>query len=150
MAEPAATLGNWYATVWFWRPQIALLVNERTLFPVLLRLAPASSLMDRFPQALGHAFQAHGAPGSFVDFEVAAMVNGRYAKTASRSILGVMNEFRRLAEFNRVHQDIDNLAELARWLAQTPCGPLYGSQGSPDRELDALVARWATRLRRQQ
>ena len=34
---PASTrLGNWYATALFWKPQMALLVNERTLLPVVL------------------------------------------------------------------------------------------------------------------
>jgi len=28
-------LGPWYATALFWRPQVALFVNERTLLPVL-------------------------------------------------------------------------------------------------------------------
>lgn len=36
--EAAATtlLGEWYATALFWRPQVALLVNEPTLLPVLM------------------------------------------------------------------------------------------------------------------
>jgi len=29
-AESTTTLGDWFATVLFWRPQVALLVNERT------------------------------------------------------------------------------------------------------------------------
>lgn len=28
-------LGNWYATAIFWKPQVALLVSERTLLPVV-------------------------------------------------------------------------------------------------------------------
>ncbi len=28
-------LGNWYAMALFWKPQLALFVNERTLLPVL-------------------------------------------------------------------------------------------------------------------
>ncbi|NBW46191.1 MAG: hypothetical protein EBR45_11645 [Betaproteobacteria bacterium] len=41
--EPASThLGNWYATALLWKPQMALMVNERTLLPVLLPLAPAA------------------------------------------------------------------------------------------------------------
>ena len=42
-------LGNWYATALFWKPQVALLVNERTLLPVLMPLAPANQLALRFP-----------------------------------------------------------------------------------------------------
>ncbi|MFZ5702684.1 MULTISPECIES: hypothetical protein [unclassified Blastomonas] len=37
------SLGNWYATILFWKQQMALLVSERTLLPVLMPLAPASS-----------------------------------------------------------------------------------------------------------
>ena len=40
-SEPATTtLGDWYATVMSWRPQVALFVNEATRLPVLVPLAP--------------------------------------------------------------------------------------------------------------
>jgi hypothetical protein len=34
--------GDWYATLLFWRPQVALFVNERTFLPVLMPFAPAA------------------------------------------------------------------------------------------------------------
>ena len=34
-------LGDWYANVLFWRPQVALFVNAATFIPVLMPLAPA-------------------------------------------------------------------------------------------------------------
>jgi len=37
--HPTADSGNWYATVNFWRPQAASLVDEATLFPALLSRA---------------------------------------------------------------------------------------------------------------
>jgi hypothetical protein len=40
-------LGDWFATALFWKPQVALLVNERTLLPVFMPLAPAATLPDR-------------------------------------------------------------------------------------------------------
>ena len=55
-------LGNWYATALFWKPQLALLVNERTLLPVVMPLAPATTLAQRFPDALAQvpfAFARH-------------------------------------------------------------------------------------------
>lgn len=39
-------LGNRYATVLFWNPQVALLVSERTLLPVLMPLAPWPHLLE--------------------------------------------------------------------------------------------------------
>ena len=47
VSKPTTTLGNWYGTVLFWRPQVALLVNEETLYPVLMPLAPAATLIKR-------------------------------------------------------------------------------------------------------
>jgi len=45
---PTTVLGNWYATALLWKPQVALIVNERTLLPLLMPLASASSLVKRF------------------------------------------------------------------------------------------------------
>lgn len=56
--DPTTALGNWYATAIFWRPQVAFLVNEATLFPVLLPLAPAASIAARFPDALESILKA--------------------------------------------------------------------------------------------
>ena len=54
------SLGNWYATALFWKPQVALLVNEKTLLPVLMPLAPATDLATRFPEQLASVLAAHG------------------------------------------------------------------------------------------
>jgi hypothetical protein len=41
--EQSTTLmGQWYATAVFWKPHVALFVNEPTLLPVLMPLAPAA------------------------------------------------------------------------------------------------------------
>jgi len=143
VSEPTTALGNWYATALFWRPQAALLVNERTLLPVLMPLAPAATLMARFPDSLRQMLEACGMARGFVDSEVAAMADGQYAKTASRSVLGIMNEFTRLAGFRRIHWGVTDLETLALELSETPCGPLYDRHITPDRELDALAAVWS-------
>ena len=143
VAEPTTWLGNWYGTVHFWRPQLALVVNERTLFPVLMPLAPAATVLDRFPGALAETLATAGVERRFIDAEVAEMREGRWATTSNRSVLGVMNEFRFLADQIRRDRDTDSM-EVALWLAQTPCGPLYQRHGSPDRELSAAVASWST------
>ena len=142
VAEPTTWLGNWYGTVLFWRPQLALLVNEGTLFPVLMPLAPAATLLDRFPEALGETLEAAGVDRSFIDAEVAAMARGQWARTANRSVIGIMNEFSFLAEVSRDRRGVTDRLALAQWLAQTPCGPLYKRHGSPDRELVASVSSW--------
>ncbi|MGO9079226.1 MAG: DUF6933 domain-containing protein [Streptosporangiaceae bacterium] len=81
---------------------------------------------------------AHGAPAEFIDAELQEMDQVRLARTAGRSVVGIMNEFTRLADAWR--QDEPDLLTLAARLAATPCSPLYKRHISPDRELAALVA----------
>jgi hypothetical protein len=59
---PASTtvLGDWYATVLFWKPQVVLFVNEGTLLPVLTPFAPARTLLSRFPESVELALSLHG------------------------------------------------------------------------------------------
>ena len=50
-----------------------------------------------------------------------------------------MNEFGFLADAHRAqHAELD-LLEVSMKLSTVPCGPLYRSHVSPDRELQALV-----------
>ena len=60
LPPPTTVLGNWYATALFWKPQLALLVNEHTLLPVLMTLAPASTLAARFTVELATVLSLHG------------------------------------------------------------------------------------------
>jgi hypothetical protein len=136
----STALGAWYATVLFWKPQVALFVNESTLLPVLMPLAPAATLTERFPGALAEVLAAHGVGRSFIDEEVARMDDCQLATTKNRSVVGITNEFTRLADAYRVAPGETDLGALALRLARTPCGPLYKRHLSPDRELAALIA----------
>ncbi len=138
-------LGDWYATYLPWRPrQVALLVNERTLLPLLMPLAPAATFLDRFPDELSALLKAHLIPGSVIAVEVAATRNARLATTANRSLLGSMNEFAFLAEAHRAEGASTDLLELSLTLASTPCSPLYSRHVSPDREVTALLGEQTT------
>jgi hypothetical protein len=134
-------LGEWFATVLFWRPQLALFVNATTLLPAFVPLAPAATVLDRFPGALAVVLRAHGVAQGIIDRELAETAERCLTKTNSRSVVGVMNEFVRLAGWRQdeVHGP-DDLTWLSLELAQTPCSPLYGRHVSPDRELAATLA----------
>jgi len=139
VAAPADGLGDWYANVWFWRPQVAIFVEERSLLPVIVPFAPASSVIDRFPSAFEATAGALGIPSSAVRRELATMDDRVLARTASRSVLGVMNEFGHLADNYRWrHEEIDLLA-VSLWLAQVPCTPLLDRHGTPGDTLRALL-----------
>ena len=134
-------LGAWYATVLFWQPQLALFVNEPTRLPLFVRLAPAATLVARFVNDLGVVLAAHDLDPRFIDSELAEMTEHRLEKTASRSVLGTMNDFSYLADVHREQGGVDDLVDLSLNLAHTPCGPLSSGHGFPDLELKALAAR---------
>lgn len=137
-------LGPWYATVLFWRPRVVLLVNEVTLLPVLLPLAPAATLASRIAEEISAVLTAHQAPVTFIDQERLHMQTVELGATANRSVVGVMTEFVRLAEIHHHDDPTVDLVELALRLAATPCSPLYGRNVSPDRELTAMLQAIAT------
>lgn len=140
-ARSTTALGAWYATVLRWRPQVALFVNEPTLLPVLVKLAPGASLIGRFRTTLATILERHGLDAGFIAAEVAAMGDHHLTTTNNRSVVGVMTEFGYLADAHtarpeRVQVDLDDLSIR---LARTPCGPLRTSYDFPDRALVALA-----------
>ena len=131
-------LGDWFATALFWRPQVALLVNRRTLLPVFMGLAPAAALLDRAPAAIDAVLRQHGVDDVFLAAERDAMSEVRIAPTNDRSVVGVMNEF----AFHGEHfwkDGLESLDALSLRMAQLPLGPLDHRSGSPDRELASVV-----------
>jgi len=132
------TLGDWFATAVPWRPQVALLVNERTMVPVLLPLAPSASLLERIPAAIETILRLHGVDEEVLAAERTAMVDVRLAPTNNRSVVGVMNEFAFLGDAHR-HGRLVDLESLSLRLARVPLGPLRGRTGFPDKELAAFL-----------
>jgi len=131
-------LGDWFATALFWRPQVALFVNQRTFVPVLVELAPAATLLDRVPEAIETVLRHHVPDQEFLSAERGAMREVRLAPTNDRRVVGVMNELTFQAEI-RYHEGMEDLVELSLDLARVILGPLRNQGDSPDRALAALV-----------
>jgi hypothetical protein len=134
MDEPPSSttvLGDWYANVLLWRPQVALFVNAATFVPVLMPLAPASGVVDRFPAGMAEVLRALGIDPRFVESESVEMSSVVLAKTASRQVLGVMNEFTFMAEhtIRTGRSDAADRLGLSVWLANTIVGPISRSDG---------------------
>lgn len=139
--RPSTTvLGDWYATALFWKPQqLALLVNERTLMPILLPLAPASTLPERLGPAVGALLHRYGMALPHIERELAAMAEVDVAKTSNRRVVGTMNEFGFEAGIYREDMGATDLAKLSMRLAETPCGAI--GYNSPDRLMLDIVSR---------
>jgi hypothetical protein len=139
--EPTTNrLSAWYVTVLFWRPQVALFVSERIRLPVLVPTAPAATVIRRMPDTLSAVLTGIGVDESSISEEIDAMRCHQVAKTASRSVLGTMNDFTFLAAHHRDVPGLD-LVALSVELAHTPCGPLYSSHVFPGREAMACLSR---------
>jgi hypothetical protein len=139
LSEPTGTggniLGNWYAKAIFSKPQVALFVNERTLLPVLMPLAPASSLVERFPQYLFKVLLSQGVSESFMQQELNYLDEVVYCKSTNRSIIGILNMFTyHLENYQSIHYANDWYV-LSMMMADTPCGPLYKSTITPGNAL---------------
>ena len=137
--QPTTALGNWYATAIFWRPQAAFLVNESTLFPVMLPLAPAASLAERFPETLESILKVLGVNAAFVVSERWAMSEPSFSKTANRSVLGVMNRLEFELDYVRDRVGPD-LQDLSLWMSDRLVGPLRGTEfRTPQEKLMEIV-----------
>jgi hypothetical protein len=113
---------------------VALLVSENTLLPVLMPLSPATTLARRFSTQLALVLKAHGISADAIAHEIGRMAEVTYAKTANRSVVGMLNEFSFLADCWRPRFG-DDLVVLSQRLAETPCSPLRKGPISPDRAL---------------
>ena len=131
LPSPSTVLGEWYANVLFWRPQVALFVNATTFVPVLMPFAPAVDVVARFPAAMAEVLGALGIDPRFVDSQSTQMTSAVLAKTASRQVLGVMNEFTFMAEdsLGKSRSGSADLLGLSVWLADTIVGPISNDDG---------------------
>jgi hypothetical protein len=131
--EPAATrtppstrLDDWYANLLFTRPaHLVLCVSERTLLPVLIPARNIGALAPRLREGVADVLRALELPENAIQEEQEAMAPAILGKTASRQVLGSMNDFVTILEAYRDPTDSPPaLLNLALWLAGTPCSPL--------------------------
>ncbi len=97
---PTTVLGDWYANLLYLRPQqLVLAINERTLLCVLVPAAPAATVAERLRLEVGGLLRDIGVPAAKVAAELAAMEHVAIGATASRAVLGCMNDAVKQLEF---------------------------------------------------
>jgi hypothetical protein len=91
--SPTTVLGDWYANLLYLRPQqLVLAMNERTLLCVLIPAAPAATVAERLRLEVDGLLRDIGVPEVKVEAELAAMDHVTIGTTASRAVLGCMND----------------------------------------------------------
>lgn len=124
----STVLGDWYANIlWVHQKPLVLAVSARTLLPVLLPARDPASLGPRLAAALGQMLAALGIPGHRIREEQLQMAEIAFARTISRQILGIMNDFDRMLD----PAPGQSLISAALELAEAPCGAI--GMESPDR-----------------
>lgn len=124
--RPSTTrLGDWYGNLLYVnKKQFALFVSERSLLPVLIPARELSELPAALTSALTVLLGAMGAPRAAVEAEVAQMRELSFGPTASRSVLGSMNDMKQAIEFHLARNPDMLLNNLAIDLGETPYGAL--------------------------
>ena len=87
-------LGDWYATILFTNPQhVVLLVNASTRLPVVIAARDLSTLPSRFATGLAAVLTDLQIPEEAIAGELREMQDVVFSTTASRSVLGTMNDY---------------------------------------------------------
>ena len=90
---PSTVLGDWYANLLYTRPQqLVLAMNERSLLCVLVPARDTGHLGPRLRDAVSELLLAIGVPAAAVQSEAQAMDQMAIGATASRAVLGCMND----------------------------------------------------------
>ena len=124
---PTTRLGDWYANLLFTRPeQLVIALSERTLLPVIVPAAPAPTLVPRIVAALGEVLPRLGISDDEIHAEQSEMAEVVIGKTASRRVLGVMNEF----AFMMQHADEGSLLDVSVWLSHVIVSGTFPDQAT--------------------
>ncbi len=145
---PDTALGDWYVNrLVVDRRPLLLLVASRTLFPIVMPARDVSTLAARLPEIVGARLRRAGIPPALIDAEIAAMAPVGVAKTADRSVLGIMVDFAEaVALYLPIRAwDESTLPFIEAKVAQTPCfsSRRFAETVFPDSATPAALAdRW--------
>lgn len=120
-AVPTTRLGDWYAKpVAIGHQRLVLLVSERSRLPVVVWARGARHLPETFPDALAAVLWGLGVEAAAINRELEAMREVAIAPTRDHSLLGTLNDFAHMLQWQLPDRpDLDLLA-AALDLAHTP------------------------------
>jgi len=90
---------------------------------VIIEAAPGGTLPDRLRARVGDVLHRLGIKREAMVGEMAAMQDVVFAKTASKSALGSLNDFTHALDIYLEEGEM-NLLDIALRLAKTPCSPI--------------------------
>jgi hypothetical protein len=122
---PTTRLGDWHAKpVAIGHQRLILLVSARSRLPVIMWARGAKHLAATFPDALAAVLWGLGAPAEAINREVEATREAVIAQTNDRSLLGTLNDFAFMLQWQLPDDPGLDLVAAALELAHTPVQPL--------------------------
>lgn len=151
LASSDTALGDWYVNrLVVDRKPLLLLASSRSLLAILTPARDVRSLPSRLPGLVAQRLRRLGIPDRLITAEVAAMSPVVVAKTADRSVVGILVDFAFMIPYHLEcgAWDETTLPFIEAKLAENPC--FAGRPGDqtvfPDRATPALLAsRWDAR-----
>ena len=136
---PATRLGDWYGNVLnLGHQRLMIFISDRSLLPVLMPLRERHQMLQNFKKRLAFLLVRLDIDAHLISAELDNMQKSFIAPTASRSVLGSLNDFVNLTKHRYYYHEYFDLRDTELWLAQVPCGPL--DYQSPDRVASALLS----------
>ena len=118
-------LGDWYADLLCARPeQLVLFVSAESRLPLIVSVREPATLLDRVRITLVDVLERVAVPSAMIRRELSEMTTVQIGRTASRSVLGTMNDFRYQLGAMRAHGVRRDLVDWSLRLAETPCKPI--------------------------
>ncbi len=125
---PTAALGDWYANlVLTFAGDLILFASEKSLLTVAVPIWESHHLVPLFRIRVANLLWMIGIPQKIIAREVGHFDQVQFCKTASRSILGSMNEFAwhyQIMAEESVDKDGMSLSKAEYEMTQMPCGGL--------------------------
>jgi len=119
--EATTRLGDWYGNLFsVGRQQFAMFTSDRSLLSVVIPAKEIHPLPAALNDVLGRLLQDLDAPRALIDGELSRMQECVFAATASRSVLGSMNDFTFMAKYYLRESPFLAPAEIQRRLAEAP------------------------------
>ncbi len=136
-------LGDWYATlVYIGHLQLVLCTSANSLLSVVFEARQVGTRMaEQLCQGLERLLLDIDVSESRVRAELHEMRECRFGPTASRSILGSMNDFAIAIRYRFYNQPNTALRQMTLELSGTPCGGILGF-GFPNERARMLLENW--------
>ncbi len=120
--SPTTVLGDWYGNLLYTKHQrLVICVSERSLLPVFVEAKEVATFTDRLRQAVQSVIERIGVERAFIDRELQEMSQVTLGVTASRPVLGSLNDLAVLSRESIKERAQISLVDLAMEIAQTPC-----------------------------